>query len=87
MRQRNDSGHVVDVAAYPTVEHPELRPFSVGPGESVDFPTALGGFTPADPDAAEPGDTAVLGEAPSRPASARKRAAAAALTPEGVDQP
>jgi hypothetical protein len=86
MRQRNDSGHVVDVAAYPTDENPEWRPFSVGPGEVVEFPELLGGFTeidaPGDADeSADAGDET----APAAAKSARKRAASAPV-PEGDDR-
>jgi hypothetical protein len=85
MRQRNDSGHVVDVAAYPDEEHLEWRPFTVGPGEVVEFPELLGGFTEID----APGDAGASAEtdgdtAPAAAKSARKRAAAAPA-PEGVD--
>lgn len=85
MWQRNDTGHVVDVAAHPSVEHPDWHPFSVGPGEVKDWPEALAGFTAVDgPDPAvidDPvQDAPVRDSAPAK--TARKRAAAAA-TPEG----
>lgn len=88
MRQRNDTGHVVDVAAYPTDEHPGLHPFSVGPGEVIDFPELLGGFTEteaqADADAGADSD-AEHDPATGAKTTSRKRAAQAA-TSEGVEQ-
>ena len=85
MWQRNDSGHVLDVAAYPTDEDPGRQPFTVGPGEFKEFPELLAGFVETDPpgDADEPAEDA----APAAAKSARKRAATSAPTPEGVDQP
>lgn len=46
MRQRNDTGYEQHVSAWPTEEYPDLRPFSVGAGEEIDFPFPIGGFTP-----------------------------------------
>lgn len=77
MRQRNTSGHVVDVAAYPTDEHPEDRPFSVGPGEEVDFRALLGGFTSLEP-GPEP--------EPAPTKSSTRRRAEAAPSTEGDEQ-
>lgn len=77
MRQRNDSGHVVDVAAFPDEDHPEDHPFRVGPGEVVDFHDLIGGLTPLE-DEPEP-------EPERTPAKSRKRPEAATAQ-EGVDQ-
>lgn len=79
MRQRNDTGHVVDVAAYPTDAHPGDRPFTVGPGEVVQFHDLLGGFTALDD---EPEST--VDPAPAK--TTRKRAEQAPV-PEGDEQP
>jgi hypothetical protein len=76
VRQRNDTGHVVDVAAYPTDKHPEDRPFSVGPGEAKDFHDLIGGFTPIE-DQPEP--------EPAPKTTTRKRAEPAPA-PEGDDR-
>lgn len=80
MRQRNDTGHVQDVSAWPTKEHPDLRPFTVGPGEEIDHPTLIGGFTslepePApdpDPDGAEEAESGTAAEA-AQPAAKTTR--------------
>jgi hypothetical protein len=83
MRQRNDTGHVVDVAAYPTDEHPEQRPFTVGPHEDVDFPELLAGFV----EVVSGAPVEEQSESDAEPAAktTRKRAVAAPST-EGVDQ-
>lgn len=88
MRQRNDSGSVLHVSAWPTEQDPGRRPFAKGPGEEVDFPELLAGFTPLDP----PGDEAPAEEGPAEAAEAKpakptrssKNAAAAA---GGSEQP
>lgn len=49
MRQRNDSGHVLHVSAWPTEKEPGRSPFDVGPGEECDFPQLLAGFTSLEP--------------------------------------
>lgn len=101
MRQRNDTGHVQDVMAWPTEEHPELRPFTAAPGEVVDRPVLFSGFTlldspPADEselaDSAQDASAADASE-PSEPATApettaragRGRAKSAAVAAEGSD--
>lgn len=48
MRQRNDTGYEQHVSAWPTEDHPELRPFMVAAGEETDFPYHIGGFTVLD---------------------------------------
>ena len=50
MRQRNDTGSVLHVSAWPTDDQPDRAPFDVGPGEETDFPEPLAGFTALDPD-------------------------------------
>lgn len=79
MRQRNTSGHVVDVAAFPTDEHPDDHPFSVGPREEIDFRDLLGGFTPIQDEADAAPDSA-----PTK--TTRKRASEPAPVPEGDEQ-
>lgn len=78
MRQRNDTGHVMDVAAYPDEEHPDRHPFTVGPGEVVEFPELLGGF--AEVAAEEQPDS------DAEPAAKTRKRASAAPVPEGADQ-
>jgi hypothetical protein len=77
MRQRNDTGHGVDVAAYPDEEHPDRHPFTVGPGEVVEFPELLGGFTEV------PGEEPA--ESDAEPAAKTRKRASAAPVPEGVE--
>lgn len=88
MRQRNDSGSVLHVSAWPTEQDPDRRPFVKGPGEETDFPEPLAGFTPLDPpdgeaaaeaEPAEPAETK-----PVKPTRSSKSAAAAA---GGSEQP
>ena len=98
MRQRNDTGHVQDVSAWPTDEHPDLRPFTVGPGEEIDHPTLIGGFTnlepepeaDPEPDTTEQPDSDTAASDAAQPAAkpARKTAkpAAAASTEGGEPQ-
>lgn len=89
MRQRNDTGHVVDVMAWPTEQYPDLRPFTAGPGEVKDHPLPLGGFTLLDPDAADPvPESDSQAPAADAPRAGRSRAkAAAGAAPEGSDAP
>lgn len=77
MWQRNDSGHVVDVAAYPDEEHPGRHPFTVGPGEAVEFPELLAGFTEVPSEEPAESDT--------EPVAKTRKRASAAPAPEGVD--
>lgn len=98
MRQRNDTGHVQDVSAWPTDEHTDLRPRTVGPGEEIDHPALIGGFTSLepdpepepDPDAAEQTDSDTAASDAAQPAakpSTRKNAkSAAAASTEGGEQ-
>lgn len=67
MRQRNTSGYVLDVWAYPTEQDPDRRPFTVGPQEEIDFPELLAGFTAIGPES---------GPDAGAPARARKTTAA-----------
>lgn len=87
MRQRNDSGSVLHVSAWPTEQEPDRRPFVVGPGEEKDFPELLAGFTPLDP--SEGDDTgaveAVPDAKPAKPTRSSKNAAASAAG--GSEQP
>lgn len=92
MRQRNDTGHVVDVMAWPTDDHPDLRPFTAGPGQVEDYPFVLGGWTPLhEPDRSEAGEDAAPPAAaesaaagsPAKPTRTRSRSAA--LAAEGSD--
>jgi hypothetical protein len=66
--------------AWPTDQDPDRRPFTVGPGEEIDFPELLGGFTSLEPPAAQPdpegtadpdGDTA-----PAAPLKTARKSAA-----------
>ena len=82
MRQRNDSGHVVDVAAFPDEEHPDRHPFVVGPGEVVDFPDLLAGFIEVVSGVAAEEQS----ESDAEPSVKTTRKRAAAPTPEGADQ-
>lgn len=102
MRQRNDTGHVLpDVMAWPTDEHPGLRPFGVGPGEVIDHPTLLGGFTSLEPEADghdnadgesdatgddRASDGAEAGAAGETAQTRRTRKSAAATLPEGGER-
>lgn len=81
MWQRNDTGHVVDVAAHPDDEHPDRKPFAVGPGEVVDYGEPLAGFAEADPPVAEQSES----DAEPAAKTSRKRAATAPDS-EGVDR-
>lgn len=89
MWQRNDTGHVQDVAAYPTDEEPSRHPFTVGPGEVVDFPMLLAGFTETEaPALAEStddasADSAAAGADESGAKKTTRKRAAAAADPEG----
>lgn len=88
MRQRNDSGSVLHVSAWPTEQDPDRRPFVKGPGEETDFPEPLAGFTPLDePDGEDAkADTADPAEAkPAKPTRSSKNAAASAAG--GSDTP
>lgn len=76
MLQRNDTGYVQQVRAWPTEDHPDHAPFDVGAGEEIDFPVLLAGFAPLDPPADEASDAEPQGDAPAKPA--RKNAAKAA---------
>lgn len=58
MRQRNTSGSVLHVSAWPTEQYPDHHPFDAGPGEEVDFPQLLAGFTLLDPPDGAEGDPA-----------------------------
>lgn len=62
MRQRNDSGSVLHVSAWPTDQEPDRSPFDVGPGEERDFPQLLGGFTSLEPEPETGEQSAVDGE-------------------------
>lgn len=53
MRQENTSGYVKHVMVWPPEDSDGDEPFLVGPGETVDRPELLAGFT-AVPDPAEP---------------------------------
>lgn len=88
MRQRNDSGSVLHVSAWPTEQDPDRRPFAKGPGEEIDFPELLAGFTPLDPPddeaAAEVEPAGPVEAKPVKPTRSSKSAAAAA---GGSEQP
>lgn len=76
VRQRNDTGYVQQVRAWPTDDYPDHVPFDVGSGEEIDFPRRVGAFTLLDP---EPGAETGTAETPDpSPAAkpARKGAAA-----------
>lgn len=86
MRQRNDSGSVLHVSAWPTEQDPDRRPFVKGPGEEIDFPELLAGFTPLD----EPVDEAAAGvaePAEAKPAKAARSSKSAAAAAGGSEQP
>lgn len=88
MRQRNDSGSVLHVSAWPTEQDPDRRPFVKGPGEEIDFPELLAGFTPLDP----PGDEAAAEAEPAAPAEAKpakptRSSKSAAAAAGGSDTP
>lgn len=53
MRQCNDTGYPQHVSAWPTDQDPDRAPRDVAPGEEIDFPELLGGFTSLEP---EPSD-------------------------------
>ena len=84
MRQRNDSGSVLHVSAWPTEQDPDRRPFVKGPGEEIDFPELLAGFTPLDPPADEAAAAEPAEAKPAKPTRSSKSAAAAA---GGSEQP
>lgn len=73
MRQRNDTGYAHEVTVWPTEEHPEYWPFTVGPGEETDFPVRISTFT-------------LLPEREPEPVRKRKDAAAAADMEVGEPQ-
>ncbi len=84
MRQRNDSGSVLHVSAWPTEQDPDRRPFAKGPGEEIDFPELLAGFTPLDaPDDEAP--TEPVEAKPAKPTRSSKNTAASAAG--GSEQP
>lgn len=86
MRQRNDSGSVLHVSAWPTEQEPDRRPFVVGPGEEKDFPELLAGFTPLDPSEGDgPAAEAEPDAKPAKPTRSSKNAAASAAG--GSEQP
>lgn len=74
MLQRNDTGQVRQVMAWPTEEEPDRQLFDVGPGEEIDFPELLGGFTPMEepddkPEAEVPEPEEPPAEEPVEPAA------------------
>ena len=69
MRQRNDSGSVLHVSAWPTDLEPDRAPFDVGPGEEIDFPELLAGFT-----GIEPAQDPQLSEGAAKPKTRGKNA-------------
>lgn len=86
MRQRNDTGYVRHVSAWPTDEYPDLSPFTVGPGEVVDHPQLLAGFTSLEPPPEPAAEPEALAEAPPEPAVAprpKKNAAQPAIASGG----
>lgn len=83
MRQRNDTGHVQDVMAWPTDEHPELRPFTAAPGEVVDRPVLLAGFTLLEPPADDERGLSGQGSDGAAEAAERGTQAAAETTARG----
>lgn len=85
MRQRNDSGSVLHVSAWPTEQDPDRRPFVKGPGEEIDFPELLAGFTPLDEAAAEAEPAGPVEAKPVKPTRSSKNAAASAAG--GSEQP
>ena len=89
MRQRNDSGSVLHVSAWPTEQDPDRRPFAKGPGEEIDFPELLAGFTPLDaPDGEAPAESAPaepVEAKPAKPTRSSKNTAASAAG--GSEQP
>lgn len=86
MWQRNDTGHVVDVAAYPDEDHPDRRPFSVGPGEVTDFDELLGGFTETDAPDTPAEDAHETPRDGAKQTKTRSKRAAQDTDPEGVEQ-
>lgn len=87
MRQRNDSGSVLHVSAYPTEQDPDRRPFVKGPGEEVDFPQLLAGFTPLDPPAEGPEADGSEQQAGAKPAKSTRSSRNAAAAAGGSEQP
>lgn len=90
MRQRNDSGHALHVSAWPTEKEPDRAPFDVGPGEQIDFPTLLAGFTSLEPD--EPGEPQAQADEsaapdPAETAKPKARGKAAAGTDTAGGEP
>lgn len=84
MRQRNDTPHAWSFAATPaTDDTPEQPPFVVQPGETVDRPVLLDGWTAVDDEPAKDADKAPADE---QPKTAPKRRAAADSDKDGGDQ-
>jgi hypothetical protein len=80
VRQRNDTPHAWSFAATPaTDDTPEHPPFAVGPGDIVDHPVLLDGWTEVEDDPAPP----PVNDAPAKTPSRTKRAAAADTDKDG----
>jgi hypothetical protein len=76
VRQRNDSGSVLHVSAWPTDLEPDRSPRDVGPAEEIDFPELLGGFTSLQPPEPEPAADPPAVEAAAKPKTRSKGTAA-----------
>lgn len=83
MRQRNDTGYPQHVSAWPTDKDPDRAPRDVAPGEEIDFPELLAGFSSLEP---EPADgEAEAAQNAATPATKSKPRTKTATTPTSTE--